>query len=174
MKKISIILICLLVLSGCQKELSNNLETSKGNCSVFDCIQKITVEDSVNDINEIIGIQGEKLAEDDNTYYWELSDTTGIEVTYNSYNKGTVKAVYDKEMLENKKVDFSRYDSLQKRVNEGIDYRDFISYLGNVDGTIIEKNSVTTKYSWVDKEGRYLNATFSNSSGKCTFILGRI
>ena len=51
---------------------------------------------------------------------------------------------------------------------------DFISYIGNVEGTIIEKSSYSTKYVWVSTDGGYLNGTFSSSSGNCTFASGMI
>ena len=71
-------------------------------------------------------------------------------------------------------MDFSRYNELQPKIKEGITYNDFISYIGNVQGTIIEKSSTSTKYTWVSKDGSYLNGSFSNNSGKCTFASGRI
>ena len=48
---------------------------------------------------------------------------------------------YDRETLSNNKVDFSKYSELQPKIKEGITYNDFISYIGNIEGTIIEKSS---------------------------------
>ena len=70
-------------------------------------------------------------------------------------------------------MDFSRYDELKPKISEGITYDDFIKYIGNVDGILIEKSSYSKKYIWVAEDGRsYLNGTFSISTGKCTFISG--
>ena len=38
---------------------------------------------------------------------------------------------------------------------------------------MIEKNSTTTVYEWVNNEGGFLKATFSNSNGRCTLVSGR-
>ena len=81
---------------------------------------------------------------------------------------------YDRETLSNNKVDFSKYSELQPKIKEGITYNDFISYIGNIEGTIIEKSSYSTKYVWVSSDCSYLNGTFSSSSGNCTFASGMI
>ena len=63
---------------------------------------------------------------------------------------------------------------MQPKIKEGISYNDFKSYIGNVDGTITEKSSISTKYTWVSSDGSYLTASFSNSSNQCTFASGRV
>ena len=116
MKKVSIVLIiCLLLCSACGK--NKNLDKdSKGNCSVFDCIKQINTSNTVDEINEIIGFEGEKTSDEYNSYYWELSSQTGVEVTYYGGSNGTIKIDYDNELLKTKKVDFSRYDELQTKI----------------------------------------------------------
>lgn len=166
-------------LTGCGNNttnggVNNKNETSKGNCTAVECIKKIDPENTVEQINNIIGFDGELTDEKYQKYYWELSEDTGVEVTYYSSTKGTIKIDYDREALANKKVDFSRYSELKEKINDGITYDDFISYIGNVDGTIIEKSSYSTKYVWVSSDGGYLNGTFSNSTGKCTLATGMI
>ncbi len=172
MKKICILICCTFMAFGCGNN-NNNLET-KGNCVVFDCINKIEPKNTVEDINEIIGFDGELIDEKYNKYYWELSDTSSITVTYYSSTLGDITIDYNKEYLKNNKVDFSHYDELQDKVKSGITYNDFINYIGNIDGTIVEKNSSSIKYIWVDKDGKYLNASFSNSTGKCNYTTGML
>ena len=109
-----------------------------------------------------------------NIYYWEISEDEGIKVAYYGGNKGTITADFDRDTLANSKVNFSRYSELQPRIKEGISYNDFKSYIGNVDGTITEKSSISTKYTWVSSDGSYLTASFSNSSNQCTFASGRV
>ena len=104
----------------------------------------------------------------------ELSEDTGVEVAYYSSSKGQISIDYDKDSLVNSKVNFSRYSDLKEKINEGITYDNFISYIGGVEGTLIEKSSYSTKYVWVSSDGSYLNGTFSSSSGKCTFASGMI
>lgn len=166
-------------LTGCGKNSStggNSMfgEKIKGNCKAVECIKKIEPENTVEEINSIIGFSGELTDEKYNTYYWKISENTGVKVTYYSSQKGTISIDYDRDSLANNKVDFSRYKELQPKIKEGITYNDFISYIGNVQGVVIEKSSTSTKYTWVSKDGSYLNGSFSNSSGKCTFASGKI
>lgn len=182
MKKI-LVFVCgvaiLGMLTGCvgntiNGDVNKNSETSKGNCTAVECIKRISPENTVEQINNIIGFEGELIDEKFQEYYWKLSEDTGVEVTYYSDVKGTIKIDYDEELLANKKVDFSRYTELKEQVNNGITYNDFISYIGNVDGTIIEKSSYSTKYIWVSSDGGYLKGTFSNSTKKCILASGMI
>lgn len=166
-------------LTGCGNNFTsngNNLsgEKIKGNCIATECIKKIEPENTVEEINNIIGFNGELTDEKYNIYYWKISENTGVKVSYYSSKKGTISIDYDRDSLANSKVDFSRYNELQSKIKEGITYNDFISYIGNVQGTIIEKSSTSTKYTWVSKDGGYLNASFSNNSNKCIFVSGRI
>ena len=164
----------LILLCGCTNLLNDDSkEETLGNCNVFECIKLINSSNTVEEINEIIGIDGELINEEYNIYYWELSENTGIEVAYYSSNKGTISCDYEYEMLSNDNVTFSNYEELQSKVKDGIYYNEFIKYIGNVDGVITEKNSYSTKYTWVSKDGKYLTGTF-NSSNKCTFIIGRV
>ncbi len=180
MKKVCILslLLASFILHGCSGEIKNDnkkaLENTKGNCTILECMNKITPENTVQEINNIIGFEGELTDEKYNKYYWELSDDAGIEVSYYSGNKGTVVADVKKELLQNKDVNFSRYDELKSKINDGITYDEFISYIGNEDGIIVEKSSLSTKYMWVDKDGNYLKASFSNSTNKCTVATGMI
>lgn len=145
----------------------------KGNCTAIECIKKINPEHTVEQINDIIGLEGELIDEKYNKYYWSITEETGVEVSYYSSDKGQISIDYDRDALADSKVDFSRYSELEPKIKEGITYQDFISYIGNVEGTVIEKSSFSTKYVWVDKDGGYLQGTFSSSSGKCTFASGR-
>ena len=150
----------LLIVTGCEKDTNNDnvnendqnnvTEATKGNCSAFECIKMIEPENTVEEINEIIGFEG------------ELTDA--------EYNK------YDREELANSAVDFSNYDEIDKLLDDGtsLTYEEFVSKVGQVEGTLVEKGTITTKYTWVNSEGGYLTASFSNSSGKCTFVTGRI
>lgn len=166
-------------LAGCgNNSVTNENGTSgekiKGNCKAVDCINKIKPENTVEEINNIMGFEGELTSEKYNIYYWKITENTGVKVAYYSSKTGDISIDYDKDSLTNNKVDFSKYKELQEKMKEGITYDDFISYIGNVQGTITEKSSSSTQYTWVSKDGSYLNGTFSNSSGKCLYINGRI
>lgn len=181
MKKQNLILGCIIIstLTGCSSvnldsNTNQNNETTKGNCVATECIKKINPENTVEEINNIIGFEGELTDEKYNKYYWSLSESSGIEVTYYSSDKGTIVVDIDRDLFANDKVDFSKYDELKEKINDGISYDDFKTYIGNVEGTLIEKGRTSNKYVWVAKDGSYLNASFSNSSGKCTNATGMI
>ena len=178
MKKVKIIFIVLfgILISGCslKSKSSNNLNKieTNGKCSVLECINLISVDDTVEEINDITGIKGVLTDEQYNIYYWGLTEETGIYVTYYSGTKGNIKIDIDKELLKNSKVDFAKYEELRTKINEGITYEEFVTYVGGVEGVLIEKGSITNKYIWVDDDGSYLNASFSTGSNKCTFVSG--
>lgn len=165
-------------LTGCGTAKDDNqneaIKKTKGKCSVLECIKQIKPENTVEEINKIIGFDGELTDEQYGQYYWKLSDETGIEVSYYSGDKGTIVADVDREYLKNNKVDLSRYDELKTKVNSGITYDDFITYVGNVDGIITEKSAYIIKYTWVASNDDYLNASFSTSTNKCSFVTGMI
>lgn len=151
---------------------NNNSEKIKGNCTAVECIQQIKVENTVEEINKIIGITGELTDEKRNEYYWEISENTGITVTYNSSTKGNIKIDANRDIFKNSKVDLSQLDTLKVRINDGLTYDQVKSYLGNVDGVLTEKGTVTNKYTWVNNNGGYVNVSFSATSGKCTSMFG--
>ena len=170
---LSITFICALCLSGCMNN-NSTINNTKGNCSATECIKMIKPENTVEEINNIIGFEGELTDEKYNIYYWELSEDSGIKVTYYSSSKGTIVVDMDRDLLKNNKVNFSRYNELKEKINSGISYDNFITYIGNVEGILIEKSSSTNKYIWVADDGSYLTGTFSNRNGNCTFASGMI
>ena len=127
MKKIIFGFICsaltLSLFTGCgDKELKktdNNEnkteEKTNGKCTAVECIKQINVENTVEEINNIIGINGELIDEKYNKYYWKLSENVGIEVAYYSSTKGTIKLDIDKSKIAIKNVDFSKYNELKDK-----------------------------------------------------------
>ena len=175
----------LFALTGCNNsEDSNsnsnsnqeNISESKGKCEATECIKLIEPENTVEEINEIIGVDGELTDEEYNVYYWELSDNQGIQVSYYSVDTETIEVeVDDRNVFANSKVDFSRYDEISALLDDGtsLTYDEFVDMVGGVEGTLMEKSTSSLQYMWVNSDGGYLNATFSNSTGKCSFITGR-
>lgn len=161
------------VLTGCGAT-DNTSPKMKANCHATECIKKIDDDSTVEDINKVIGFEGELIDDKNNTYYWKISEEESIKVTYYNRSKGTIYAEFNRDTLANQNVDFSRYDELQVKIKEGITYDDFKTYIGNVEGIVTEKSGITTKYTWVSTDGSYLTASFSNNSKKCTFASGRI
>ena len=180
-----ILILCLTVaLSGCgmskKTEEDGAIEsstevatedTSKKDLVAFEYMDKLSPENTVEEINEIIGFEGELTDEKYNEYTWNITDDTKITATYYSSKTATIKIDIDNKLLKDDKADLSCAKDLKAEINStnGITYDDFVSKIGT-NGYIVEKSSSSTKYKWVNKNGGYLTGTFSNSSGKCTFF----
>lgn len=193
-KKLLVVLLCVVFLTtGCGKlinlkkdvktndyvapnsQKAKDKSTKKSNCSVLDCMKKLKVENTVEEINKVIGFDGELTNETYKEYTWKFSNTESIKATYYSSDKATIDATYDKDPLRNKKVDFSRYSEIQSALKStSLTYDEFKEKVGGVEGTLTYISSYSNKYVWVNKNGEYLTGTFSNTTNKCTFVIGRI
>ena len=147
----------------------------KGNCAPLECIKKLKPENSVEDINKVIGFEGELTDEKYNIYTWKFTDTEKLTATYYSSDKATIEASYDKDELKNNKIDFSKYDEIQSALKSGssLTYDEFCKKV-NGNGVLYYISSYNNKYVWVNKNGEYLTGSFSTSTNKCTFVVGRI
>lgn len=147
----------------------------KANCEFYKCIDKINPENTVEEVNSIIGIDGVLTDEQYNFYEYDFGDDKKITLKFYSSDKSTIVVDYAKEDLKNNKVTLENLTDLKSRINDGITYEEFKKEVGGVDGTLIEKSTLSNKYVWVTKNEGYVTATFSNSGrneGKCTFFSG--
>ena len=173
-KKISIIfIVIILLLTGCN---SNNNEVKiKANCKVFDCLNKIEPENTVDEINEIIGFDGDVTDEKYKIYNWQLNETDSIQVAYYSSDKSQIKIKYDKEKIKNKKVDFSNYEKIKEDLKKGVKYTyNDLTKKFKTKGKLTGKSSISKKYTWVSDNGSYLTATISNNDNRCISLIGKI
>lgn len=182
------------VLTGCGNEATssntndNNTTNSgtkveeskktKGNCDVFECIQKIETDNTLEEVNNLVGFDGEKTNEGNGwiTYDWEITEDSTLSVTfYESSSTCNVEIEFDDDLIKNKKVDFSKYEEVKSALQKGetLTYDDLKEKFGGVDGTLIEKSTGSNRYKWVNSQGGYLNVSFSNQTKKCTMIMGR-
>ena len=151
------------------KTKNETVQKSKGNCDVFECIKKLSSDTTYEKVNEIIGFEG-KLVDQSKEgavstykkYEWELTDVTA-----------QISSEFPNEMIKNDKVDFSKVDKLKEKINssDGLTYEEFVEIVGGVEGTLYNVTTFSNKYTWVNSEGKSLNATF-NSNGKCTIFNG--
>ena len=150
---------------------------SKGKCDVLECIKKLDTKNTLEDVNKVIGFEGEKKQEGNgwSSYIWELNDDDSVEATFFSTST-TIKINFKDERIKNNKVDFSSFEELKKALSDKkeVDYKEVKEKFGGVEGTLIEKSSSSNKYKWVNSKGGYLDASFGNTTGKCTMIMGRI
>ena len=180
-KVISIFLIILSVLlvTGCVKGGKVKKEKpSFGNCNVFDCIDQLNTSVDLEEANKIIGFKGELLNEGTNykTYKWYIDNENNEAVQVVFYaNSSSISITFSDKDIMNSKIDFSKYNEIKEALNnkKTLKYKDIVDKF-KAEGTLIEKTSTTNKYRWVKENGRYINATFNNTTGACTMIFGMI
>lgn len=147
----------------------------KGNCTALECIKDLSDKSTVEDINKLIGFEGEKTDDKYNIYEWKIGDDDSITATYYSGGSANIEASYNKDDLKDSKIDFSKYNDIKTALKskDSITYDDFCDKV-NGKGHLYYVSSSTNKYVWVNENGEYLTASFSNSSNKCTFVTGMI
>lgn len=184
---LALILCLVFSLSGCgskdndsNKDSKNNssensTESSKEDLKVFEYMDKIKPENTVEEINSIIGSDDELVDEKYNKYTWKITDDTTLTATYYSAKTATITIDIDDDLLKDDKTDLSDSSNLKSEINSanGVKYEDMVSKFGT-NGYMVEKRSSGTSYMWVNKDGGYIKANFSNGSGKCTSFFGRV
>ena len=174
-------LVVLFALTGCTSKsgIKNGNNTVKkqikGNCDALDCMKKLKPENTVEEINNIIGFEGTVKDEKNNIYTWEIASDEKITASYYSSDKATIDASYDTNRLKDNKITFEKYDENQTSLKSGssLTYDEFCNKV-NGKGHLYSISSYSKKYVWVNKNGEYLTGTFSTTTNKCTFIIGRI
>lgn len=178
MKRILTILLCSFIIlgigTGCTEQKENTQvdnetqEKSKGKCEVKECMALLNPEMKVEEINEVIGFEGEK-DEDAEKYTWKLTEKTKIEVEYKD-GKGSIKATYNKEDLKNKDLKISLcYEILNNIKKQTYTYQEMVEKLEGIEGNLESYSSTSKMYSWVNKDGITFRATFSKN-GKCSIV----
>ena len=191
-KILSILIVGILVigLTGCgnnkttnnqdsNKTTNETTQKSKGNCDVFECIKKLKVETTYEEINEIIGFDGDLVDESKEgavSTYKKLTDETSIVVRLDEFKGKTtaqISAEFPDKMIKNDKVDFSKVDELKTKINstEGLYYDEFVKLVGGVEGTLDSVTTFSHKHLGVNSNGGTLHATF-DENGKCTIFNG--
>lgn len=185
-KVIASIFLCMaiILITGCGNNVAKNngdsketVQKSKGKCDVFSCIKKIDADDTVEEMNKIIGFEGE-LTEDKETYKvysWDLTDDTSITSQFHlNNNTATITANYPNSLIT-KKADFSKWDEIKAKLNnrETVTYDEFVKLVGGVEGAMQQKTSRSISYKWLNANGGYLSAYFDIDSKKCTMATGR-
>lgn len=184
--QIFLVVLCLVLgmvsLAGCgtKQESQNNGAEKKVPEEIskaFEYIKDIELTSKVEDINEKVGVEStNEKVDKDTKYTWKLSDNASLIATAKEEGGIYSLAVEVKEdYLKDDNVDFSKYSEISAVLKAGdtITYDQVKEKLGGAEGNMIEKNSTTTVYEWVNNEGGFLKATFSNSNGRCTLVSGR-
>lgn len=173
MKKFLTILLCgafiLGATTGCTeqkddlKKDTEVQEKSKGKCEVKECISLLNPDMKLEEVNEVIGFEGEK-DETAEKYKWQLTSKTKIEVEFKD-KTASIKASYNKEELKNDKVKLSIcYDITNNIKKKNYTYEEMVEKLEGVEGNLESYSATSKMYSWVDKDGNTFRATFSKSN----------
>lgn len=175
-KNLLMIIIFAVVLTACGKTNEQKIET-KGKCNVFECIKKISSTNTLEEMNKIIGFDGENSYESNTstTYKWKLSEDTSIEATINKESKkATLKIWYPSKMIT-KYANFSKWDEIEKKYKStsGITYDEIVKLVGNVEGTLSGKSDLQLTYNWYDENNGYMFAYINPKTNKCTLASGR-
>lgn len=180
------IVVTVLIVNKAQNEQSGEALGATAKCGdVFQCIEKLDPESSLEEMNRVVGSDAELASEKDNTkvYKWTLADDTTIEARFETYeheNSDNTRtfvtfSIEYPENLASHDADLSRWPEIKEKMGEadGVTYDQFVEMVGGVDGTIEEKSQGSKKFYWFNQNGGYLSASFDNDSGKCTFASGR-
>lgn len=172
-KALSISIVFLSVLcfvTGCSEEKLDEKkeETVKSNCSIVECMKQIKVTNTMEEINDIIGFKSTTDAMIGSDPIWKFDSKNWI--TFKTYGDDsiTIQATIDKESLKDENIKLPLSSDLQKDLNNGsFTYEEFVQKVGG-EGTLTSISKGSIIYTWVDKTGQRLSATFNNESGKCT------
>lgn len=171
---LGVLLLSLATGCGETKKQEKNVEEIpkvQGKCEVRECISLLNTKNTVEEINEIIGITGEK-SEYSEKYTWKLSEKESITLDMSSTSP-ILQATIDKEKVKNENNDFSIFNELKEALNKGktITYKEMVEKLGGIEGTLAGRTSTSDRYIWVDKHNRTFSATFNKEKeGRCSII----
>ena len=165
-----LLLCALFLITGCTDEKLDEKkeEEVKANCSIVECMKKIEATNTMEEINEIIGFESTTDAMIGSDPIWKFDSKNWI--SFKKYNDDdiTIQATVDKESIKNDNIKLPSSSDLQKDLNNGsFTYEELVEKLGG-EGTLTSISKGSLSYTWVDKSGQRLGATFNNESGKCT------
>lgn len=145
---------------------------AKKDMQVFDYINQLSINSTVEDINAVVGFAGVADADNENHYVWQITEETSLVADMYS-DTCNLRVETSDELLKSSKVSFDRYDEIDSALDSGesMTYEEMAEVLGDA-GYMVEKGDFSTSYRWVAADGGYLRAIFSASNGKCTMISG--
>lgn len=171
-KMLSLLLMFLCALcfaTGCAEEEveEKQKEEVKGNCTIVECMKQIKATNTKEEITEIIGFDATTDAMIGSDPLWKFDDKNWI--SYKTHGDDvTIQATIDKESLKDENIKFPSSSDLQKDLNKGsFTYEELVEKVGG-EGTLTSVSEGSVSYTWVDKSGQKLGATFNNKTGKCT------
>ncbi len=170
MLSLLLLFLCVLCLAtGCTEEKveEKQKEEVKGNCTIVECMKQIKSTNTKEEITEIIGFDTTTDAMIGSNPLWKFDDKNWISYKTNG-DDVTIQATIDKESLKDENIKLPSSSDLQKDLNKGsFTYEELAEKVGG-EGTLTSISEGSLSYTWVDKSGQRLGATFNNKTGKCT------
>ncbi len=181
-------LVCISILlsaAGCKNKENNSVkdentnknettQTVKSKCSYYKCLSMMTLDNTMDELDEIVGFKAESVdvtTENMTRYEYDFGNDKKITVTLYKDKLSTIKIEYDKKDLKNKKVTLENLSDIKARINDGISYDEFKEAVGGVDGTLIEVSS-WNKYVWVAEDGSSNVTASFGKDGNLKFFSG--
>ncbi len=164
------IFVCsLFLVTGCTEEkVEEKKEEVKAKCSIAECMKKIEATNTVEEINDIIGFESTTDAMIGSDSIWKFDSKNWISFKTSGNDNTTIQATIDKKTLKDDKIKLPSSSELQKDLNDGsFTYEELVQKVGG-EGTLTSISKGSFSYTWVDKSGQKLGATFNRESGKCT------
>ena len=155
------------LVTGCAEKKADepSKEEAKGNYPVTECIKRIEVTNTVEEITAIIGVEPTK-SEFSGEQTWKLDAKNWITLKF-AGESPILQATIDKESIKDENVTLPSQKELQALLNEGVTYEQLVEKLGG-EGTLESKSKESVGYVWADKIGQRLGVSINNKSGKCT------
>ena len=151
------------------------VETVKSKCSYYECLTKMSLDNTIEELNEIVGFDATKLENTTGStaekYEYDFGNEKLITVTLFNNKISTIKIEYDRKELKNKKVTLDNLSDINARINDGINYEEFKKAVGGVEGTLIEVSS-WNKYVWVAEDGSSNVTASFGKDGNLKFFSG--
>ncbi len=149
-------------------------EGKTANYDVFECIKQIETDNTLEEVNEIIGFEGEYIGTEYEVYYWQLTEDTGVQVQFFDSGNCRIDIDFKNKTIADKKNDFSKFSEIEEKLNsgEGLTYDEFVQIIGGVEGVLETKSSSALGYTWINDEGGYLTAQFDSETLECESASG--
>ena len=143
-------------------------EEVKGNYNIVEAMKHIEATNTVEEMNAIIGFESTTDAMIGSDPIWKFDSKNWISFKTSGNGDITIQATIDKESIKNDSIELPSSSDLQKDLDNGsFTYEELVQKIGG-EGTLTSISKGSLSYTWVDKTGQRLGATFNNESGKCT------
>ncbi len=149
-------------------DTNDQQQETNANYNIVEAMNHIEPTNTIEEINMILGFESTTDPMIGNDPIWKFNSKNWISYKTSGDDNVTIQATIDKEDLKDSAVTLPSSSDLQKDLDNGsFTYEELVKKLGG-EGTLTSVSKGSRSYTWVDKNGQRLGATFSNKDGKCT------